>query len=331
MKWKLMFKNDNPIWSVFLFFACVSLSLSLSSCSEDIEFTSQDSYSKSDTITVKLNLVGEVSVDEVLITRTGETSSTDLIGLQVYRNGNPYMHGLFDNLNGLLIDLVAGSKYSFECTKIVDGKNTYSSNYNVLNSVGSPFKGHTYGSFNKVDYTTSSKMGSLASNASQSDNFHTWSVYKFDRFYGRLSGYSPTVDGIVNLEMKRVSFGLKVKVSGLTDGSLSIKCYDDNSHVYYDNSNISHDFEGERKVFSLNNVSQAWEYANNDYQEAKKISVVWTRGIGIVQDLGTRTVYVKRNRINIIHIKLSNSDKDVDVDVDPEEGDMDGEDEDLGS
>ena len=318
----------------------ILFSLLLCACSDneilntvDSELTPEDSI-----ITVKLNIVGDVQTSETPLTRA-QTESTDVMGIIVYNGTTKFAYGLFDCWDNLSLNLKAGQKYDVYCTMITDAKNKlkfkYESYYDAYWNLY-PFK-MTYASrgtgYNYFNYmiNTDCSYSDLRDGRS-SYNTYDKGVYcaPIERFYSEVTGYTPTVDGILELPLKRVSFGLKVKVSGITDGSVSVTCKND-YNTFYSNSNITSNIESEGQLFSLYNIYDAWQYADADYQEAVSLSVVWTRGNGIVQDLGTKTAYVKRNVMNIIKVRLSKNDTDVDVDVDPEEGDMGGEEEDLSN
>lgn len=324
----------------------ILFSLLLCACSEneilntvDSELTPEDSI-----ITVKLNIVGDVQTEESSMTRA-ETDSKDIMGIIVGYNNTKkkYAAGLFDCWDNISLQLKAGRKYNFYCTMITDAKiklgGTYSFNdsgfgYNTL-----PFR-FFHGRQGSNSFYYGEAIWDIENVTLENilkDNYATYSstsnhIYcaPIERFYGEVIGYTPTVDGVLELPLKRVSFGLKVKVSGITDGSVSVTCKND-YNTFYSNSNITSNIESEGQLFSLYNIYDAWQYADADYQEAVSLSVVWTRGNGIVQDLGTKTAYVKRNVMNIIKVRLSKNDTDVDVDVDPEEGDMGGEEEDLSN
>ena len=54
-----------------------------------------------------------------------------------------------------------------------------------------------------------------------------------DRYYGETTDYVPTEGGVVSIEMKRCVFGMKLNVTGVIDGSLTIFFNDDNySNTY---------------------------------------------------------------------------------------------------
>ena len=312
---------------LFIIFAI----LAITGCSQDdalIEEASTDEI-----ITVSLNLGGDITSEESPITRA-DTESRDLIAIAVYKGTQKFAYGIYDNLNNVTINLLAGAKYRFKCTLIKNAKDvlyfrtqdetstsrfywTYPFQSNEI--CNAPFIYNTgYNDYSDANYV--SKTGS---------DSHDYCA-AIDRFYGEINDYTPTVNGVVNIDLKRVSFGLKVKVTGITDGSVNVTCKN-SYNTFASLSGLTTSYEGAGEMFSLYNITDAWKYADMDYQEQIQVSVTWVRGIGITQNLGTKNVNVKRNAMNIIHIKLSSDDSDVDVGVDPEPGDMGEEDEDLNT
>lgn len=324
----------------------ILFSLLFCACSEneiinaiDSELTQEDSI-----ITVRLNIVGDVQTSETPMTRA-QTESTDVLGILVYNKDKMFASGLFDCRDNISLNLKAGSKYDVYCTMITDAKSKlswyktggilYYWNVYPFRLYQGQLQSYDYNNIYYLTYTYSTD------HLTDKDRFRSGlvSFKKYDvgqyctpieRFYGEVIDYTPTVDGVLELPLKRVSFGLKVKVSGITDGSISVTCKN-NYNTFYSNSNITSNIESEGQLFSMYNIYDAWQYADTDYQEPVELSVVWTRGNGIVQNLGTKTAYVKRNVMNIIKVRLSKNDTDVDVDVDPEKGDMGGEEEDLSN
>lgn len=71
-------------------------------------------------ITVTLNLEGEITTSDSPLTRAG--SGNDIYGIQVYKDGEPFAHGVFDNVDNVKINLLAGSKYKIVASMVKDGK-----------------------------------------------------------------------------------------------------------------------------------------------------------------------------------------------------------------
>ena len=71
------------------------------------------------------------------------------------------------------------------------------------------------------------------------------------------------------------------------------------------------------QVFAFNDIYNAWLYADN-YTENLTVSIQWTRGIGITQDLGSKVIQVKRGQMNIVHITLGASDNSASIGIEVE-------------
>lgn len=141
-------------------------------------------------------------------------------------------------------------------------------------------------------------------------------------FYGEVNNYSPTGSyETLDLNFKRVGFGLKYELSGVTDGEVSIKISNE-TKTFFENTVSTAAYSSEEKFFAFYDTRSAWEYADN-YTENLDVTVSWKRGIGVTQDLGTKTIQIKRNCLNNIKIKLGSDDRGAGVSLNTEsEGSM---------
>ncbi len=306
------------IWAAMMLF--------MVGCSQE-EITSS-SEENAEIIPVKIALGGDLIQTEESPLSRAETDSRDLYGIQVYKDGSHFAYGMFDKTEQININLLAGGTYKFVCTAIKDGKDLL-----YKNSAGRyiyyPFigGGELYGLVNDFVYSKVYTYGDLAyGRVSMSGDVNGYACRAINRFYGELDNYTPSVNGIVNLELKRVSFGIKVKVSNITDGDVSVKCYND-YNTFVDVSGLTSNYESEGAFFSMANVYDAWQYASN-YLENITMVVTWNRGVGVTQSW-TKTIQVKRNVMNTIRIKLGADDSDIGVGVTPEGGEMGDEEEEI--
>ena len=287
----------------------------MAACSQEEVNPAPVEESKEYKVSLKFN--GEITTSDTPLSRG--TATNDLIGVQVYQDGTKYAYGLFDNVEDININLHSDSKYKFVVTVVKDGKTLIyspSSNY-----YGSPF--HTSGNSGKgklSNYFTYSEgyyLSGLEYGYSDWDKYNSSSYPETDRFYGEIGNYSPTPNGTVAIDLKRTAFGLKYEVNGVTDGTVTVKI-ENTSRTFFENSAITTNYESDGKIFTFYDVYNAWKNANS-YEETITVSASWARGVGITEDLGSKSVQIKRNVMNIIRLNLSSVDYDGTIGIEVEE------------
>lgn len=138
-----------------------------------------------------------------------------------------------------------------------------------------------------------------------------------DRFYGEVSGFTAAGNGSLSIPLKRVSFGLSLSVTGITDGSVSVTIKNDNQ-TFLSNTGISQDTQFDTTCWSFYDLKSAWQYADN-YAESFTVGVVWNRSVGVTQDLGSKTVQFKRNAVNRVNVNLGSATKSAGLAISVEE------------
>ena len=294
--------------------------LGMTSCSKEESTSAEEA--KEYNVSLKFN--GEITTADTPLTRG--TATNDLIGVQVYQDGTQYAYGLFDNIEDININLFSDHKYKFVVTVVKDGKNKISSAYGDVVSPSCPLNNQrdvfTYLK-NEFTYTDKNYYVGLGSGYSYT-KYGDYSYPETDRFYGEVDNYTPTENGSLTIDLKRTAFGLKYEVSGVTDGTVSVKI-ENTSRIFFENTEITSEYESEEKIFTFSDVYSAWKYANN-YTESITVSATWARGVGITENLGSKTVQIKRNAMNIIRLKLGSVDYDGNIGIEvEEEADMDEE------
>lgn len=130
-----------------------------------------------------------------------------------------------------------------------------------------------------------------------------------DWFYGEVNNYTPNGEtATMDVILRRTGFGLKYELSGVTDGDVTVKVYND-TRTFIENTTNTSSYESEEQFIAFHDTYSAWQYAD-DYTENMTVAVTWKRSIGVTQDLGTKTIQVKRNCLNNIKITLGSDDKD---------------------
>lgn len=334
----------------------------------DNELFYQTKEAASKEVTISLNLGGEILVADEPMTRGVDES--DIYGIQVYKDDEPFAYGLFDNIDNLKINLLKGSKYKIVTSMVKNGKNILSSDgkhdiitelseYNEEYTLGIsmwnpssnninkeepffifPFAWVTkrYSNYkyihdiyyqdinNKFIYNndinknlsvSKKELNILGYGMSVLSDGSIWKYPETDRFYGEVDNYTPEENGSLTIDMKRTAFGLKCQVTGISDGSVSVRIEND-SRAFFENKAITDDTISDEKVFTFGNVRDAWLYADN-YEEKLQVTVDWLRGIGITENLGTATISVKRNTMNKVRINLGAVDNSSSLSINVED------------
>ena len=170
-------------------------------------------------------------------------------------------------------------------------------------------------------------------------NTYSWSYddggYKqypeTDRYYGETTDYVPTEGGVVSIEMKRCVFGMKLNVTGVTDGTLgifidydSINSNTSNPYAYFFYNGITSDYSTEEAIYTFEDIYQCWSDAmlGNTYYKNMYMHVIWYRENNITQILETKQVSFKRNVLTTVNVTLNGTSDENGFNLDIESGEM---------
>lgn len=158
-----------------------------------------------------------------------------------------------------------------------------------------------------------------------------------DRYYGETTNYVPTEGGVVSIEMKRCVFGMKLNVTGVTDGSLTI-FFDHYSTASYGSAyivfkDITSDYSTEELIYTFEDIYQCWSdamlgntyYMNMYMYMYMYMNVIWERGNGVTQVFETKQVSFKRNVLTTVNINLNGASDENGFNLDIESGEMTNE------
>lgn len=151
-------------------------------------------------------------------------------------------------------------------------------------------------------------------------------TYLDDWFYGETT-FTPTGEmEILDMNFKRVGYKLKYELNGVTDGevTVTIKTPSPDYKILIQNTTNTATYSGDEIFVPFYDIANAFSNATN-YQENVVVSVSWLRGIGITQDLGSKTIQVKRNNLNRVRIELGNNDQGAAMSMTTEVESMDTE------
>jgi hypothetical protein len=301
------------IHTIVAFIAVISI-CGCAKVSNDI--TSTNDQQEEETVTVSLGLGGEITIsDPPLSSRAAgsETDSKDLYGINVYYDkekdgiiNDHYSYGVFDNTNDLVITLLTGYKYKFECTYVPNGKTFVNYYYYSSSGAKGPFRTYS-SSYTKISNTFvahESNYLSYIKYGHYDGISYLYGPANADRFYGELDDYSPSAGGQVIIDMKRCVFGLKINVSGLTDGKLQLgSCFGSDAITVYSDGIVRND------IRAFANVYDCWK-APQVYDQKGTMSINWVRGNGVNQSLESQEITVKRNVLTTVNINLVGSSSD---------------------
>ncbi|UYU48287.1 hypothetical protein [Bacteroides nordii] len=304
-------------------------SSTLFSCSnnEDELPPKEQEQTNQETYTISFNLGGEfISTSETPLSRT-EVTPKKIYGINVYykKDGDTwyqnYAYGLFDNIQDMTISLISGYKYKFECTMVQNDADTL---YHEDNTYYAPFHQATlsYDIYkgtvleNKFNVSTTSyiqiqglKSGKTSLKGKRGYNDIATSP-QTDRFYGELTDYVPTKDGVANINLKRTAFGLKFIVTPPTDGTLFVNPERSHDNVYNgpeikvsaDESTLTFS-----SMYTFFQVYECWQMEN--YTDDLTITLTWERANGATQTF-MRTITVKRNVLTTVNVNVNGSSTD---------------------
>ena len=293
---------------------------------------------------VAINLLGDITTSETEMTKS--TSPTNnLYGVQVYQDGEKFAWGIFDDVSCMNINMKSGHVYLVKVCMVKDAKSLVS--YYSLTNGGvqvknqGPFLMSDVDRFDNLYYRNGyikSNLFFYNSNAyyqyydsptsTEMKTYSYSSVNKYcelgqlglgslngvdyptcvDWFYGEKGEYVPQGEfGQMDIPLKRTGFKLKYELSGVTDGQVTVKINND-TRTFIETTTTTESYSSDTQFVAFKDAYSAWKYADN-YTENMNVTVTWVRGIGITQNLGTKTVQIKRNCLNNIKIKLGSDDR----------------------
>lgn len=268
---------------------------------------------------VSFGFTGEITnIEESPLSRA---ITNDLYGIQVYSmpatetnqsEYKPCAYGLFDDKANMTIKLLDGYKYKFVSTMIINGKSKISSNSS--NWYYAPFFAESATPIGlSFIYSSEKTLSSLSLGvASLSGNVNAYRP-NTDRYYGESLAYIPSEGGVVSINMKRVSFGVKIIAEGLSNGK--IKAIIEKSVPMY----ISHPSTEIEDIFTFENpgyyYSDAMRWTRDDYSETASVSISWEKSDGVVVPLATQNITFKRNKKTTITVKVKDNSMNNGVDI----------------
>lgn len=235
------------------------LLVSCSSISEDLDsLGNKDVAEGNKEYVVSIGMTGEIlDISQVPLTKAG---GNDLYGIQVYVKPKAnetvsyqrYAYGLFDDVSDLSITLFDGYLYKFVATCVIDGKNKIGKNYNPNTGVINYYS--PFGSYLQNKFIYDSSEGLYSINYVSEYTSDVTNIQP-DRYYGEMVNFDPSQAEEIDIEMLKCMAGMKLVVSGMTEGELIISFNNTAYHITPDDTKLEIE-----TVFELSDVGHVWQY-----------------------------------------------------------------------
>lgn len=320
------------------FLAALVAALLMAACNSDttemLEPTTPNEEPK--TYEVRLSFDGEyVDITEEPLTRADEDAPKKLYGINVYSmktdgsesDYSHYAYGVFDNKEDMVISLLEGYKYKFECTSVIEGEDKFPSSYFSGSSSSYfdiPFNLYSSNLYisdvNKFNSSAYNYLNGLRYGATVSNN--AMSAHPaMDRYYGELEDFDPTTT-VATIPLKRTAFGIKYVVPSVPDGSLSVLASVSGESLKIHPQTITEPVES-TAIYSFYYVYNCWK-VEHVYTVSVTLKFEWTRANGSVQSF-TKDITVKRNVMTVLTVNLDGGSRglnDVTLGIEEEQTEM---------
>lgn len=300
-----------------LFFLIIA-ALTIAGCSkEEINVPQTTPEPTKKEYTMSFGFYGEIT--DITESPLSRANSSDLYGIQVYSKPEneveykPYAYGVFDDKSQMTIKLLEGYKYKFSSTMVVDGKTKIHSKdgkYSYpfyINSNLSIDNYFTYSSNKEMTLSiTRGGSGILINN-----QYTIPDRPNIDRYYGELADFTPSENGVISLNMKRVVFGVKVVAEGLKEGRILMALEGDMPAMF-----IEYPATESQNIYTFSNSyanSMAW--TTDNYTETVSVTISWEKADGATVPLATQDVTFRRNKLTTINVKVKDSSVNNKVDI----------------
>lgn len=292
---------------------------------------------------VKLNFDGDIpdiTESQEPLSRADESTPKRVYGINVWckktdgteKSYTNYAYGLFDNKEDMVISLLGGYKYRFECYMVendeeelyIDADKRTGDYPFARNEVTNSF---TIGSSSSGFHFDDTKITTVKS-ASVAKSVKYMSYQKnpvIGIFYGILPEYTPTQNSIATIPIYKLGYyGLRIVVTGVPDGSLYVYPYcdyiyyyslstdsyiwksDDWSQTFTESGSIDRTFTGGfyRALDSSENYNSSWLNSMQNYSVSASVLFTWTRANGYKQEF-SKKVTLKRNVMTVLTVNLT--------------------------
>lgn len=240
---------------------------------------------------VKIGLSGAITSEITELTKSLPEGMA--IGIDVWAcpeaatSYSPYAYGVF-NTDDITIQLISGYKYKFTA-RYGDKSKAQACFYKIVRTSGA----NNAGSYGDIDNCFHFASDTFLGDFSWQNGLET------DLFYGETIGYIPTTNGVVSIDLVRVSFGLSITANNINSGSVVVSISNMNGRSI----TLSDPDYSFNSVFVMNYFAKS--YAQESYSESLDVTAVLIDANNASIPLGTATISVMRNKLTKVLIDAS--------------------------
>ncbi len=321
----------------------------ITSCSNGAEPLPEPSPNEDGAVyEVKLSFSGEIpdiTESEEPISRADESTPKRVYGINVwcmkadgsetsYKN---YAYGLFDNKDDMIISLLGGYKYRFECYMVED-------DIDKLYIPADRITGRYPFCFQKIDnkfvigssssgfYFNNTRITTQKAVAYYNHPDYYQSHPTIGIFYGIINDYTPSQNSVATIPIYKIGYyGLRIVVSDVPDGTLEVDpgYYDfdedwlQRSQTFTESGSMEKLFTGGfyRALSNSGTYVKDWLSEMQNFSTSSNVSFTWTRGNGYKQTFD-KTVTLKRNVMTILTVNLTGGAGEVSLGFEEHSEDM---------
>ena len=287
------------------------LSLALFACQKEKGEAPPDfpegTRSRQVTLSLAGEITGTVDIDQEPLSKA-EGGADDLYVINVYSKESAgaanrlYAYGTFDHASGLNLSLDEGYLYEFRVTYIPDAREAL----NWINDSVYSWQLENYQGtlMNRFVRATSYDDGGFDATAGRifrkADGLSYYRPH-IDRYYGEVTDFDPAASASVTVNLYRAVFGVRLNITGLTEGSLTFAMADAPDIVVRADSLYTPEVMSQ--FYYPDRVAEGGDYTENAWT-----TVEWVNDAGDQSvDLHNYVITYTRLKRTIFNINLSPS------------------------
>ena len=248
------------------------------------------------TLSLAGEITGTVDIDQEPLSKA-EGGADDLYVINVYSKESAgaanrlYAYGTFDHASGLNLALDEGYLYEFRVTYIPDARETL----NWIND-SENYQGTLMNRFVRATSYDDGGFDATAGRIFRKADGLSYYRPHIDRYYGEVTDFDPAASASVTVNLYRAVFGVRLNITGLTEGSLTFAMADAPDIVVRADSLYTP--EVVCQFYYPDRVAEAVA-DGEEYTENAWTTIEWTN------DAGDRTVTLHNYTLTYTRVKRS--------------------------